>query len=1351
MPVRWFSVMVHGGRLLLLALLIGIGLATLGRVVYANSGYVFYIPTSTAPAGHSVPVTIPSGYAFVTSAAQLFYPITQPTTNTTGVSTFTEVYGIGAASSSYDYGTIWNYSNPITYNGWLIGGTVAYNQSAITSSNSLTNFVFVTYFTLTGSTTTSGMNVKMTVSTNGISIYCISSLISSQPAVYTITNSTTNAAAGSGFEVNWGPSNIALSSSYSYVLYYICYATGYVTGVTVNYGSGFVVTPPNLHVDSGYRVDLAYFYFPALVTVSNSISNAWVALQFRNYWTKLQVANATGSSYVYRAVASPSFYSMYLLSNVDIAAYSSLTGSFTVNFIYLNAASGSLNSGTVSNVKAYLGTSSTSLVASSSLGSMGSLTLYTVTGFGEASGNYTLSPPANVTDLASTTLYCYYTVASSGITWNCPSGVSIYNTVYVNNQAGASTLYLAVSETLPGSPASYGYLNSTNPFPSGNVTSFPTSGSYSAYYIAGSTSATAIPIAKGLTVWQTTLPCTLGSALTSVALSENKPSSGSPPVFVQPTINGTALRTWLTGSLTFYTCVPPGDQETFGVTPTQVNTIALQFNGVNQFFQLPQCTISSNPYGGATGTYGLLNCIAIQNGAISAVVWFYLPPGGQGVLLSFQIGQYPNYPSSGWTPWLYIGTNSYLYAGDWVGSLFQVSVPISPGWHIAVVEEWVASTTGPYYLALYLDGSLVGQSSTSHPPQLFGFYVPFPYDDIGTGIGGGYPYTNGGWFFFNGYIALVALYPFVLSSSQVASIGSGSNFKGLPPGYVALYVGNSYVPGSQVWVDASGHGYNAQGYNGPNNIMLYLFNFYSSTYTYTIPSTAHSTTLNVPAYLPYLGQAFYVNSTYTPIYVTLNPYVYGGSTPVASMGSIVVEPSGYASTTITTPLVTSPWSIYLGSMFSSVTVSLPNEWFTNANTGGVGHVSFTIGSGQLGSVFGPLLTAKSNVNVTYVGMWQYSSSLVNNLGTVNFVQPNGALQRVISLTTNYGSFPLNTSGVSIMLVNQTTTVTSITSAGTINTAWYPGVGSYSLTPGATWYLVQATSPYGYVGPPVFKGSLPSIWYIQPSYGSGFTTASNALVKVFNLTSGALLTSANFGSFQYLYLYPNVWGVYINATEIFPNLLPTYNVTGFYMTTVPKSPVNLFVTVTQTAQSQWSGQVLTGLINDYGGNWLWLNGTLYAGIVAGQYSVDTFDVPANLINTPTGFVFYDPGTGSEASLVTNLDPSTYITLGTFGNTLIKTLYTIGYTANAPQPPPLIAPPPNALLSLGETGFGQLVLTGAIAAVGIYIMSRVKSASIGIIIVGALTLGIGALLGAASMLTIGIIMMAGGIAYRYVKGQ
>ena len=62
--------------------------------------------------------------------------------------------------------------------------------------------------------------------------------------------------------------------------------------------------------------------------------------------------------------------------------------------------------------------------------------------------------------------------------------------------------------------------------------------------------------------------------------------------------------------------------------------LSLFGNGVNKyiFWQLPQCNITSNPYGGHTGTYGLLNCIAIQNGAISAVVWFYVPPAGQGVL-----------------------------------------------------------------------------------------------------------------------------------------------------------------------------------------------------------------------------------------------------------------------------------------------------------------------------------------------------------------------------------------------------------------------------------------------------------------------------------------------------------------------------------------------------------------------------------------------------------------------------------------------------------------------------------------------------------------------------------------------
>jgi flagellin-like protein len=202
-------------------------------------------------------------------------------------------------------------------------------------------------------------------------------------------------------------------------------------------------------------------------------------------------------------------------------------------------------------------------------------------------------------------------------------------------------------------------------------------------------------------------------------------------------------------------------------------------NSQGYLAQLPQCNINNNPYSGGgytgtTGTYGLFSCIAINYGAISAVVWFYIPPGGQGVLISFQNTQYHNLPNN-WVPWLYVGTNGYLYAGDWNGTHCQVSTPISTGWHMAVIEEWAASTSGPYYVALYLDSNYIGQSSTTNVPYLFGTNrvpapQPSPYDDIGSGYALGWPATNGGWFFFNGTIAYVALYNTVLNQTQVQQL-----------------------------------------------------------------------------------------------------------------------------------------------------------------------------------------------------------------------------------------------------------------------------------------------------------------------------------------------------------------------------------------------------------------------------------------------------------------------------------------------------------------------------------------------------------------------------------------------------
>jgi hypothetical protein len=93
---------------------------------------------------------------------------------------------------------------------------------------------------------------------------------------------------------------------------------------------------------------------------------------------------------------------------------------------------------------------------------------------------------------------------------------------------------------------------------------------------------------------------------------------------------------------------------------------------------------------------------------------------------------------------------------------------------MAVVEEWVSSKSGPYYLALYLDGQFISQiqiqpTSCGSLPQLFGAFN-YPSDDIGTGYTVAWPYGNGGWFFFNGTIAYIALYNTILSQTQVQQL-----------------------------------------------------------------------------------------------------------------------------------------------------------------------------------------------------------------------------------------------------------------------------------------------------------------------------------------------------------------------------------------------------------------------------------------------------------------------------------------------------------------------------------------------------------------------------------------------------
>ena len=126
-------------------------------------------------------------------------------------------------------------------------------------------------------------------------------------------------------------------------------------------------------------------------------------------------------------------------------------------------------------------------------------------------------------------------------------------------------------------------------------------------------------------------------------------------------------------------------------------------------------------------------------------------------MLAYTALQYPNVGTH--TINLYID-NGFLYIGDAYGyTPWQFTTSISPGWHMVVLEEWASSTSGPFYLSAYLDGRLLGTSSTSNLPRMFGNIGPWPYNDIGVSYGDGiWPNSPNQWWFFNGTIAYIALY-----------------------------------------------------------------------------------------------------------------------------------------------------------------------------------------------------------------------------------------------------------------------------------------------------------------------------------------------------------------------------------------------------------------------------------------------------------------------------------------------------------------------------------------------------------------------------------------------------------------
>ena len=197
-------------------------------------------------------------------------------------------------------------------------------------------------------------------------------------------------------------------------------------------------------------------------------------------------------------------------------------------------------------------------------------------------------------------------------------------------------------------------------------------------------------------------------------------------------------------------------------------------------FELPTTIIQSNPYGGNTGNFTLLNAIAIKYGVLTAVVWFYQPPNGQGSLLGIQDSPMSNTPNNN-APLLYIGTNGSIFAGDW---LYYYPPPqvttkkLLTGWHMVVIEEY-ANGSGKFYLNLYLDGNYIGTADLFYPsggflPQLFGAAPnggigTYPFGYIGTAYDN-WPDGNGKYFFYNGTLAIVAFYNALLPSNVVSQM-----------------------------------------------------------------------------------------------------------------------------------------------------------------------------------------------------------------------------------------------------------------------------------------------------------------------------------------------------------------------------------------------------------------------------------------------------------------------------------------------------------------------------------------------------------------------------------------------------
>ena len=237
---------------------------------------------------------------------------------------------------------------------------------------------------------------------------------------------------------------------------------------------------------------------------------------------------------------------------------------------------------------------------------------------------------------------------------------------------------------------------------------------------------------------------------------------------------------------------------------------AVYFTGAPYQFKT-QCQVTSNPYGGATGTYGLLNCIAIQNGGLWSVIRLNWQPNAYGNLLGFQNGPAYQYSSNG-DDWLNVN-NGYVYLSDIFGTAgwYQVRLGLSVGWHTIIAGEYYSG--GTYYLFLAMDTpSNYATFSFARTTTLFGYSGPYPYSIIGAmssnfGVGG---VTSMG---FVGPVQYIAIYGGNSPSIQSTLLQwlQQTGGKSLPPiisgsGPYALFIPIGLSSNGVIWRDMSGNG-----------------------------------------------------------------------------------------------------------------------------------------------------------------------------------------------------------------------------------------------------------------------------------------------------------------------------------------------------------------------------------------------------------------------------------------------------------------------------------------------------------------------------------------------------------------